>query len=221
MGTFTDAQRAEVAFGNATERAQQATRDIFNQFGMTRFNQNTGWSTSNSASAFDPTQIVSFSGGVAQINQGALDQAASGRFGTAMGYNRLGSVMNQSAENEYNATANVRNRGLGAGKGGLVNQARAAAESQQGRAQAGVGQELLAALGQQYGNYGGAYDDKETARLGYLASSASTNSDNQANSTAKSPATGTAGKPTAPGTKMYQRVNGFQWLGKTKGWVKV
>lgn len=176
-----------MAFANAGKMAEQTTRDIFNQFGMTRFDPSTGWNTANAAGAFDPTKIMNFSGGVASINQGALDAAQAGKFGTSMGYGALASAMGQSADNEYAAVQNVRSRGLGGG--GLANQARAAAESQQGRAQAQVGKDLISALSKTYGDLGGSYNNYQSALSGQAAASAAQSSATAAETPTNTPGT--------------------------------
>lgn len=218
MSFLSDPQRAQIAFQNATEQARRATNDIFNQFGLTRYNPSTGWTTANAASSFSPNNIVDTSGSVATIKQGQLDALASGKFGTSMGYGRLADVMGQASDNEYAATQDVRNRGLGAGKSGLVAQARAAAESNQGRAQANVGKEVISALGQTYGDYGTSFNNFQEARINAAGEGGNTQSEAMGGSTAANSAS--SGKPTNPGTRMYQRKNGYQWLGAKKGWVK-
>ena len=240
MSFFTDAQRAQLAFQNATTQAQQTTKDIFNQFGMSRVDPNGNWSTANAASAFDPTRVVNFTGGNASINQAELDSLSAGKFGTGFGYNKLSQTMGSAAEQEAQVLQSVRSRGLGGG--GLMNQARAAAESSQGRMQAQTGKELIAALGQDYGTVGQSYNDYQAALAGTAGAGAMSTAGIQAESTTATPAAVTAsanqgggssnvavGKVGSPvnapaNPKMYQNYTGpggFKWQFITnKGWVR-
>lgn len=240
MSFFTDAQRAQMAFQNATAQAQQTTRDIFNQFGMTRVTPSGQWTTGAAASAFDPTNVVNFTGGNASINQAALDNIASGQFGTAFGYNKLQQAMGESAGAESAAMTNLASRGVGGG--GLAKQTRAAAESMQGRAQADVGKQMLAALGQNYGTVGQSYNDYQAALAATAGAGAMSTAGVQAESPMATPASVTApanqgggksnvaigkvGSPVnAPANPKHQQrytgPGGFKWqfIGG-KGWVR-
>lgn len=240
MATFTDAQRATAAFQNATLQAQQATKDIFNQFGMTRLGPGGQWSTGAAASAFDPNNVVNFTGGNASINQGALDALSSGKFGSAFGYNTLQQTMGEAAGAEAAAMSGLRGRGIAGG--GLSKQIRSAAESAQGRTQADVGKQMLAALGQTYGTVGQAYNEQQAALGAAVMGGASNVSTTEANAPATAPpsvtasanqgggksnvAIGKVGSPVnAPANpknqQRYTGPGGFKWqfIGG-KGWVR-
>jgi hypothetical protein len=240
MSFFTDAQRAQMAFQNATQQAQQTTRDIFNQFGMTRVDSSGQWNTGTAAAAFDPTKVVNFTGGNASINQDTLSGLASGQFGTAFGYNTLQKTMGEAAGAEAGIMQNVRSRGLGGG--GLARQMQSAAESAQGRAQADVGKQMLAALGQNYGTVGQSYNDYQSALASTAGAGAMGTAGVQAQSPVTAPAAVTApanqgggssnvaiGKVGSPvnapanpkNQQRYTGPGGFKWqfIGG-KGWVR-
>jgi len=221
MAFVSDSARAQSAFNTAIEQAKYTTRDIFNSFGLTRQDPSTGaWTTSSSSSAFDPSKLLSYNAdtGAVSTNQAQIDALGRGEFGTAMGYNRMSNVIGQAGTREALAKANLRSRGLG--RGGLMSQAASAAESSQMQEQAGVGAELLAALGQTYGSVGGAVSDFYSGVIEGAGAGGQQVSAASAASSVNAPVAPTAGKPTTPGSKMYELKNGYRWMGK-KGWVPV
>jgi hypothetical protein len=219
MAFTSDVDRAQAAFNSALDQAKYTTRDLFNSFGLSRQDPSTGaWNTTTSSNAFNPANLVTYDAntGVVGINQAQVDQLASGQFGTAFGYNRMSEAMGAGASREALAKASLRSRGI---SGGLMSQAASTAEAQQTQQQAGVGAELLSALGQTYGGIGqgltGLFSGAvETAGTGGQAISAAAGN--------VSTSTPTNTKPSQPGSKMYDLSNDkkWRWMG-AKGWVSI
>jgi len=160
---MSDASIAQAAFSTALEQARGATKNIFDSFGVSSKDPATGaWTTGAAGSAFDPSKVVQQdANGVITTNQDYLNSLSTTGFGTGFGYNQMSSAMEQGAGNEAAVAANYRGRGLGGG--GLMNQARTAAESEQTRGQSGVAASLIEKLGQVYGNVA-------TSASGYMGS---------------------------------------------------
>lgn len=210
----SDIDRAMQAWDTALVDAKYATKNLYNSFGLTTAGPS-GWSTANSAAAWDPSKLLSYNQGtgIVSTNQAALDQMGSAQFGVGFGYNKMTDVMGQGASNELAALANLRSRGVAGG--GLAQQARTAAESSQGRAQAGVVSDLISSLGQTYGNVASTVGAAYGSGIDTAASGAASASDASAASTTSPPATATPPanaknyqRWTSPTGVKYQFVNG-------------
>jgi hypothetical protein len=221
MAFTSDVDRAQAAFNSALKQAEYTTRDIFNSFGLSRQDPSTGaWNTATSSTAFNPANLTTYDAntGVVGINQEQINALGKGQFGTAFGYNRMSEAMGQGAVGEASAKAGLRSRGIMGG--GLAGQAASTAESQQTQQQAGVGADLLAALGQTYGSIGqgltGLFSGAvETAGTGGQAISAAAG--------AGSTTAPTSTKPTQPGSKMYDisADRKWRWMGNASGWKAI
>ena len=237
---MSDATIAAAAFDTAVKQAQGTTKSIFDSFGVTSADPTTGkWTTGAAGSAFDPSKVMQRDAttGIITPNQSYIDSLSTTGFGTGFGYNQMSNAMEQGAANEASVAASYRGRGLGGG--GLMNQARSAAESNQTRNQAGVAASLIAKLGETYGgvatsasNFMGTMVD--TATVGGVTDSttlAGTTGNTPESTTAPAAFTtlGTPGGTNVPknprggqpytgpgGTKWQYRINGPAG----KGWYK-
>lgn len=243
MSFITDSVRAQNAFNAALDQAKYTTRDLFASFGLSKQNPATGqWSTTVAGESFAPSNIVNFNQetGVASINQGALDQARSGEFGTAFGYNRMSQTMGEAAARESAAMSALRSRGIAGG--GLSRQTQAAAEAAQSQEQAGLVSELLSGLGQTYASTSQQFGDWMTSRINEAGTTAQTvaqtnaeapYSDSAPPAAAPSAGGGYTRKGTPggnvpknpPGGKLYTGPGGVQWQYRIngpegKGWYR-
>lgn len=196
----SDIDRAMQAWDTALVDAKYATKNLYNSFGLATAGPG-GWSTANSASAWDPSKLLTFNKdtGIVGTDQAALGQMGSAQFGVGFGYNKMTDVMGQGASNELTALANLRSRGVAGG--GLAQQARTAAESMQGRGQAGVVSDLISSLGQTYGNVASTVGAAYGSGIDTAAAGAASASDASAAATTTPPATATP----PPNAKAYQR----------------
>lgn len=228
MAYITDSEAARGAFQTATTRAQEAVKGLFNSFGFTRQSPQGSWSTASAASAFDPSNFVTFNSdpdpGTARVtvNTEGIRAAGSGAYGTAFGYNRLSDVMGSAASREALAKSALRGRGIG--RGGLVSQAAQSSEAMQGRETGQVGAEFLASLGDIYGQIGASVGDVTTANIessgaGAVAQAASTPVMTAPPAASAPAAAATVPRPTGAG-RMYERRGPWQYLGANRGWVK-
>ena len=195
---MSDATIAAGAFETAIKQASGATKSIFDSFGVTSKDPTTGnWTTSAAGSAFDPSRVVKQNAdGTIVTDQAYLDSLSTTGFGTGFGYNQMSSAMGAGAGNEAGVAASYRGRGLGGG--GLMNQARSAAESEQTRGQSAVAASLIEKLGQTYGGVATSASGYMSSMIDTASAAGVTDSTTLAGTTGNAP---TAPTPTAPAAK--------------------
>lgn len=220
---------ANMAYLGALDRANRDAQTVLRNYGYVAPGAGGTYTTENLFGAFDPQTIIDPTTG--EIDRAKFEAATKNI--SIGGTGRLADIQRQGADIEAEARAASAASGI---KGGLSQQATSLAEYQAGKALSAGKSEFLTAAGEAYAPIGGAFTNLQTAKAeaATQAERQRLESERLAAESAKesslfeslfgqpsatSPANQSTARPTTPGTRMYERRNGWQWLGK-KGWKK-
>lgn len=225
---YSNAGMAAIAYRDALTAAQNTQNALLRQYGFTMPNASGQYTVEGAQAAFDPNTLFDQSTG--GINQARLaDLAGRVQVGTT---GLLSDIMRGGATAEAEAALGARTSGL---QGGLAAQRRALAEAQTSGQLGQARQEFVSGIAQGLQPIGAAYSGLQQARIADRMAAEAARAAAATIPSVSEPVFETqmpevvaseggqtpSGTPQRAGTRMYEIVNGFRWMGKKKGWEPV
>lgn len=228
----SNAGMAAIAYRDALTAAQNTQNALLRQYGFTMPGAGGQYTVEGAQAAFDPNTL--FNQATGGVDQARLSELA-GRIQVG-GTGLLSDIMRGGAAAEAEASFGARSAGIGGG--GLAAQRRALAEAQTSGQLGQARQEFVSGIAQGLQPIGAAYSGLQQARIAdRMADEAAaaaratipsvsdpmfeTDAPEGAEMVAQAGGQMASEGPQRAGTKMYEIVNGYRWMGKKKGWEPV